>query len=119
MKLQGLQSQLCEPKSSQGAFAPHRFRHLDVSGLGELPGLDVQIPVGETGCGPKLHEAWQYAQEYEEKQLAWWAAESFTKSYESNQDRVKWKVWVLKVNVALIALQTVAMGLCLGLIALN
>lgn len=69
--------------------------------------------------GPTLHEAWQYAHEYEEKQLGWWAAESFTKSYENNQKRVNRKVWVVKINVALIAFQTISAALGLSLTALN
>jgi len=69
--------------------------------------------------GPTLHESWRYAHKYEEKQLGWWAAESFTRSYENNQERVNWKVRVVKINVTLIAMQTISLGLCLSLIALN
>jgi len=56
-------------------------------------------------AGPSLDEVWQLSREYEEKQMAWWAAESFTKSYENNQGSVKPKVLAVKVNVALVALQ--------------
>ena len=69
--------------------------------------------------GPKLHEAWQYAREYDEKELGWWAAESLTKSYENNQNKVKRKVWVVNVNVALIVFQTITLGLGLSFIALS
>jgi hypothetical protein len=69
--------------------------------------------------GPKLYEAWQNARTYNKKQLAWWVAESFTKSYENNQIKVRRKIWVVKLNVVLTIIQAIALALALIFIVLD
>jgi len=69
--------------------------------------------------GPVLNETWQHAREHNEDTLSWCAAESFTKSYENNKNRVKWKIRAVNANLALITVQAVTLALGLGFIAIE
>jgi hypothetical protein len=61
-------------------------------------------------AGPSLVEAWKYAGEYTEGKLLCWAAESFTKSYESNNHRLELKSISIRINIILFAIQSLTLS---------
>lgn len=69
--------------------------------------------------GPPLDITWNYAREYTEDKLVWWAAERFTKSYENNQAKLKNKVRAFQINIVLIALQLAMTATGLTITALD
>lgn len=48
--------------------------------------------------------------------MCWWAAESFTKSYENNRDKVRLKIKTVKADIILLVAQAVTLVLGLTLI---
>lgn len=68
-------------------------------------------------AGPKLEETWLYTRINPAEQMHWWAAESFTKCYEKNQGKVKWKVRAVNADVALIAFEAITLVVGLALIS--
>jgi len=60
-------------------------------------------------AGPGLVEAWKYSREYTEANLLWWAAESFTISYDSNIHKLQLKTTSIRINMILFVIQLLAL----------
>jgi len=59
-------------------------------------------------AGPDLTEVWKISREYSEDKLVWWAAESFTKSYEDNDSKLQLKAIAIRTNIVLFGIQSAA-----------
>ncbi len=55
--------------------------------------------------GPVLNETWDNVRQYGDRDMSWWAAESFTKSFENNKAKVNIKVRAVKADIILIVVQ--------------